>query len=59
MLQQILMLKGEALTSYDASDALAVAVCHHFQDGPVRKVQRGKKGGWKEFIAMNPQKVKT
>ena len=59
MLQQILMLKGEALTSYDASDALAVAVCHHFQDGPVRKVQKGKKGGWKEFIAMNPQKVKT
>lgn len=41
----------------DASDALAVAVCHHFQS----KVPAGTPGnmtGWKAFIAKNPRRVK-
>lgn len=40
----------------DATDALAVAVCHHFQQsGPV--VTSAKTGGWKSFIAENPDRV--
>jgi crossover junction endodeoxyribonuclease RuvC len=58
MLQQILVLKDVSLKYYDASDALAVAVCHHFQDKPALKVKVGQSGGWKQFIAMNPGRVK-
>jgi crossover junction endodeoxyribonuclease RuvC len=58
MLQQILLLKDVALKYYDASDALAVAVCHHFHDKPALKVKAAGNGGWKAFIAMNPGRVK-
>lgn len=58
MLQQILVLKDVSLKYYDASDALAVAVCHHFQDKPALKMKVAQSGGWKEFIAMNPGRVK-
>jgi crossover junction endodeoxyribonuclease RuvC len=58
MLQQILVLKDVALKYYDASDALAVAVCHHFQDKPALKIKAASAGGWKAFIAMNPGRVK-
>jgi len=57
MLQQILFLKNEP-QSYDATDALAVAVCHHFQMNSVLgKVANGFKG-WGDFIKKNPGKVK-
>ena len=39
----------------DATDALAVAVCHHFQDGAL--VSKGK--SWKAFLAENPGRVKN
>jgi crossover junction endodeoxyribonuclease RuvC len=58
MLQQILSLSDTTLKYYDASDALAVAVCHHFQDNPVLKSTGKKVSGWKEFIASNPGKVR-
>ncbi len=38
----------------DATDGLAVAMCHHFQGG---KAQVGAKS-WKAFIADNPGRVK-
>ncbi|GJM30273.1 MAG: crossover junction endodeoxyribonuclease RuvC [Cyclobacteriaceae bacterium] len=38
----------------DATDALAVAVCHHFQNG--RPQGQGK--NWKSFIKENPGRVK-
>ena len=38
----------------DATDALAVAVCHHFQKG---SQQSGSKS-WKSFITDNPGRVK-
>jgi crossover junction endodeoxyribonuclease RuvC len=37
MLQHILELEGD-ITAYDASDALAVAVCHHFQAQAAEKI---------------------
>jgi crossover junction endodeoxyribonuclease RuvC len=68
MLQRILEL-GEQLEAYDASDALAVAVCHHFQNQALQKIppdtskkagtsrRRNKPGSWEEFIRQNPGKV--
>ncbi|MGC4037679.1 MAG: crossover junction endodeoxyribonuclease RuvC [Chitinophagaceae bacterium] len=65
MLQTILSFK-ENPKHYDATDALAVAVCHHFQmklpivlndQKPVKK-PTGKKSSWEKFIKENPQRVK-
>ena len=55
MLQRILVLK-EIPQYYDATDALAVAVCHHFQDKPALKLN-GKLKSWKEFITKNPTRI--
>ena len=41
----------------DATDALAIAVCHHFETS--RPVSAGKgKGGWEQFLRDNPDRVK-
>lgn len=40
----------------DATDALAVALCHHFHEGRVQT--RGRSAGWKSFIEENPDRVK-
>jgi len=70
MLQTILHL-GEEIKEYDASDALAVAVCHHFQarsvsstqaaapSRPVGSPARKKLSDWGDFIKQNPAKVRT
>ncbi|MEO8583572.1 MAG: crossover junction endodeoxyribonuclease RuvC [Flavitalea sp.] len=58
MLQQIMMLQETTLVYYDASDALAVAVCHHFQRGTISKSVVRKSKGWKEFLSMNPGRIK-
>lgn len=69
MLQTILSLE-EKIRNYDASDALAVAVCHHFQDrSPFRRraanpllpappPARKKSNDWGDFIKQNPGKVR-
>ncbi len=68
MLQNILNLT-EKIKAYDASDALAVAVCHHFQF-KIPDSARGKTGqapaksarkvnGWEAFIRENPGKIKA
>lgn len=57
MLQQILGFK-EIPRHYDATDALAVAVCHHFQQHNSLSVKEEKLTGWKDFIAKNPGKVR-
>ena len=55
MLQLILAVK-EIPEYYDATDALAVAVCHHFQDRPGLK-SNGKLKSWKDFITRNSSRV--
>jgi crossover junction endodeoxyribonuclease RuvC len=62
MLQQILNFT-ENPKHFDATDALAVAVCHHFQQklpvSPVtKKIVSKKAAGWGAFVAANPQRVK-
>lgn len=57
MLRRILNLKSEQLLpQLDASDALAAALCHHYESSRP-KVEKGCRS-WKDFIAKNPQRVK-
>lgn len=55
MLQYLLALK-EMPQYYDATDALAVAVCHHFQDKPALR-SNGNLKSWKDFITKNPTRI--
>ena len=55
MLHRLLTLR-ETPETLDATDALAAAVCHHFQKG---RVETGKKfTGWKNFLSSNPERVR-
>ncbi len=59
MLQHIIVMK-EAFRSYDASDALAVAVCHQIQLSspiPAATTARKNKNNWSAFIDENPSRV--
>lgn len=38
---------------YDATDALAVALCHCFKSN----LPNTSKGGWKEFLSKNPDRI--
>jgi crossover junction endodeoxyribonuclease RuvC len=62
MLRQII--PGEEKPKhFDATDALAVAVCHHYQCQrpvavpPQTKKSARKKNGWSSFISANPGRV--
>lgn len=54
MLMQIFNIK-EMPKLLDASDALAVAVCHHYQNG----VTKSKSKSWEGFLKDNPGKIKS
>ena len=54
MLQNILSLK-EAPEQLDASDGLAVAVCHYFQKGNTGNDK--KFSGWKSYLSANPDRI--
>jgi crossover junction endodeoxyribonuclease RuvC len=55
MLRQILAIQTE-IDHFDASDALAVAVCHHYQNHIPAHTER-KLNGWGAYIAKNPKRV--
>jgi crossover junction endodeoxyribonuclease RuvC len=57
MLQSVLMLE-EKPQYFDATDALAVALCHFYQSNSVLGNQPKGVKGWAEFIKNNPGKVK-
>lgn len=42
---------------YDASDALAVAVCHYFQSGSLPLNNSTKSKGWEEFVRKNAARI--
>jgi crossover junction endodeoxyribonuclease RuvC len=54
MLMQIFSIK-EMPRLLDASDALAVAVCHHYQNGALKS----KSKSWEAFLKDNPDKIKS
>lgn len=58
MLQQLLSLQGATIHSFDISDALAVAVCHHFQDRALLKGATKALKGWEEFVSRNPDRIR-
>jgi crossover junction endodeoxyribonuclease RuvC len=58
MLQRIMDIKQKAIRYFDASDALAVAVCHHFQDNGIVKTVVKKANGWSDFVSKNPERIK-
>jgi crossover junction endodeoxyribonuclease RuvC len=55
MLQQVLQIRLE-IVRFDASDALAVALCHHYQFRSPASTEK-KLTGWNDFIAKNPKRV--
>lgn len=57
MLKIILGIDVEKV-SYDATDALAVAICHHYQgaSGP-QGIVKGHRG-WEDFIKQNPGRTR-
>lgn len=56
MLKNLLGMKEFPTKYLDASDGLAVAVCHHFNSG---KIEKGKVySGWESFISQNPDRIK-
>lgn len=57
MLQRLLNFKEDP-RYFDASDALAVAVCHYFQEnGPAVSASK-KVNGWNDFLQKNPTRLK-
>ncbi len=68
MVRAILKIQEEDVRFFDAADAVAVALCHYYritgifgsgqiQDN-VSPKKKGKSGGWADFIAGNPDRVK-
>ena len=57
MLQRLISFEEDP-KYFDATDALAVAVCHHFQGNPVINKTSKKVNGWKDFLAQNPARIK-
>src|SRR5215212_2074368 len=57
MLQRLTTIKHDP-ECFDASDALAVAICHHFQTcSPIVNTSL-KSNTWNDFIAKNPQRIR-
>lgn len=57
MLQRILHFADDP-KYLDATDALAVALCHHFQDNKLMNSTGKKMNGWKDFLVKNPGRIK-
>jgi crossover junction endodeoxyribonuclease RuvC len=57
MLQTLCKFK-EMPKNLDATDGLAVAVCHHFQTSGKVSASKSSKG-WAGFIKDNPDRIKT
>ena len=57
MLQRIVQF-DENPKYFDATDALAVAICHHFQGNVFVDTTSKKMNGWKDFLVQNPGRLK-
>lgn len=56
MLKNLLNLKEFPTKYLDASDGLAVAVCHHFNSGTISGTKSFS--GWESFLKQNPDRLK-
>lgn len=57
MLQQVLKIEVQP-AYFDATDALAVAMCHHYQTSSPLAASTKSFKGWEEFIVKNAARVK-
>ena len=62
MVERILNQKLDA-EFFDATDAVAIAICHHYHANSPASVPSGsaknsKKGGWGAFVSENPGRIK-
>jgi len=57
MIQRLTPIKEEP-AYFDATDALAVAICHHFQSNSAVIPGVKKLKGWEEFVSKNPARIK-
>lgn len=57
MLQEILKFTDVSKT-FDAADALAVALCHHYQQSSILATGGSKAKDWSSFIKANPGRIK-
>lgn len=65
VLRRILGLDSDAADSMDATDALAVALCHHYQQCIPVELQvtkktvskKSKSQSWAEFVAVNSDRI--
>lgn len=57
MLQRLLNIE-EKPQYFDATDALAVAMCHYYQTSNAIFSKTKALKGWEDFIAKNPDKIK-
>ena len=52
----------ETHTALDATDAVAVALCHYFQrnkfGGDKKVASAGGSSSWKSFVSLHPERVK-
>lgn len=55
ILSQLLQFDAQYLM-LDATDALGVAVCHHFQNRNIAPAH-GKVSGWKQFLTLHPERI--
>ncbi len=58
MLQTVLNIE-EKPQYFDATDALAVALCHHYQSSNAIMLKGKAIKGWDDFISKNPTRVKV
>lgn len=57
MLQRLVTIR-EVPEYFDASDALAVAICHHYHTRSLIQVPTGKAGSWEDFVRLNADRVR-
>jgi crossover junction endodeoxyribonuclease RuvC len=43
---------------FDATDALGIAICHHFHNNNLTSTIKGTKKGWGAFVNENPLRIK-
>ena len=55
MIQRIM--PGGVSKHFDATDGLAVAICHHYQNGNMSTSTSKRQNSWAGFISQNPGRV--
>ena len=46
------------LKLFDATDALGIAICHHFHQNNLTSTMKGTQKGWGAFVSENPSRIK-